>query len=57
MHIDFLFDVFKEFYSNDSLIYKSEEYSYKYLIENPFWSKQNPILKGKCMFVNSQYET
>ena len=34
MYIDFLFDVFKEFYSNDSIIYKSEEYSYKYLIEN-----------------------
>ncbi len=34
MYIDFLFDVFKEFYSNYSIIYKSEEYSYKYLIEN-----------------------
>ena len=34
MYIDFLFDVSKEFYSNDSIIYKSEEYSYKYLIEN-----------------------
>ncbi len=34
MYIDFLFDVFKEFYSNDSIIYKSEKYNYKYLIEN-----------------------
>ena len=24
MYIDFLFDVFKEFYSNDSIIYKSK---------------------------------
>jgi long-chain acyl-CoA synthetase len=34
MYIDFLFDVFKEFYSNESIIYKGEKYSYRHLIEN-----------------------
>ena len=34
MYIDFLFDVFKEGYSKESIIWKSKKYSYKYLIEN-----------------------
>jgi long-chain acyl-CoA synthetase len=34
MHIDFLFDVFKECYSRESIIWKSKKYIYKYLIEN-----------------------
>jgi len=34
MHIDFLLDVFKEFESNTSIIWKEEKYSYGSLIKN-----------------------
>ena len=34
MHIDFLFEVFKEFNSSVSIIWKDKEYSYKHLTKN-----------------------
>ena len=34
MHIEFLLNVFKAFYSNDAIIYKGEKYSYRSLINN-----------------------
>jgi len=34
MHIDFLIEVFEEFYSSVSIIWKDKEYGYKHLTEN-----------------------
>ena len=59
MYIDFLFDVFKEFYSNYSIIYKSEEYSYKYLIENiekhQFLIDSNQIKQGTVVALEGDF--
>ena len=34
MYIDFLLEVFKEFYNNEYIIYNGEKYNYRFLIES-----------------------